>query len=196
MSKQLTIANLTNPQEATFVAAIFELGGPQHSAEAALRAGYADNLEGAARAAAFLLSAPRISRVIVGEIKARFDVAAAAAFHTLLEVCSDKKAPASARVSAAESILNRSSIGPVPSRSMAITARVGVEDLLERLDAQERGAAQPNTVDGSLVEQQPNAGEDEPDRHYQADRRADAVTSVGRTDVLDRAEGGGAGGDE
>jgi hypothetical protein len=196
MSKQLTIANLTNPQEATFVAAIFELGGPQHSAEAALRAGYADNLEGAARAAAFLLSAPRISRVIVGEIKARFDVAAAAAFHTLLEVCSDKKAPASARIAAAESILNRSSIGPVPSRSMAITARVGVEDLLERLDAQERGTAHPDIIDGSPVGQEPDTRECEPRGHHYIDRHAYAAASIASTEVLESAQGGSAGGDE
>lgn len=138
MSTPPTLATLSDPREASFVAALLELGGPQHAGAAALRAGYADTLEGAERAAAFLLGAPRITKAITGEIKARFDVAAAAAFAALVEIASDKKAPANARVSAAESILNRSSIGPVPSRSMSLTARVGVEELLEKLDQAER----------------------------------------------------------
>jgi hypothetical protein len=137
MSRALTIRDLSDPREALFVAALFDLGGPQHAAEAALRAGYADTAEGAERAAAFLLGSQRISRVITGEIKARFDTAAVAAFNTLVEVCADTRAPASARISAAESILNRSSIGPVPSRSMSVTARVGIEDLLDQIDARE-----------------------------------------------------------
>jgi hypothetical protein len=139
MSKSLpTLASLSDPRESLFVAALLELGGPQHAGEAALRAGYADTLEGAERAAAFLLGASRIQKVITAEIKARFDIAAAAAFAALVEIASDKKAPANARVSAAESILNRSSIGPVPSRSMSIVARTGIEELLEKLDAAER----------------------------------------------------------
>ncbi len=138
MSRPLNLANLSSPQEAQFVAELFRLGGPQHAGEAALVAGYADTAEGAERAAAFLMGSDRIRRVLVGEIKARFDTAAAAAFTTLLEVCSDKKAPANARITAATEILNRSSVGPVPSRSIAVNARVGVEDLLEQLDARER----------------------------------------------------------
>jgi hypothetical protein len=138
MSKSLTLASLTDPREVAFVAALFELGGPQFGTEAALRAGYADNPEDASRAAAFLMGSPRIARVITGEIKHRFDIAASTAFNTLLEICSDRRAPASARLSAAESILNRSSVGPVPSRSMVLTARTNVEDLLEQLDERER----------------------------------------------------------
>jgi hypothetical protein len=144
MSRQLTLANLSSPQEAHFVAELFRLGGPQHAAEAALRAGYADTAEGAERAAAFLLGSSRISRVITGEIKVRFDTAAAAAYATLLEVCSNKNAPANARITAATEILNRSSIGPVPSRSIAVSARVGVEELLEQLDAREK---EQSTID-------------------------------------------------
>jgi hypothetical protein len=141
MSKQITLAHLTDPREAHFVAELFRLGGPQHAAEAALRAGYADTAEGAERAAAFLLGSSRISRVLTGEIKVRFDTAAAAAFATLLDVCSNPSAPANARISAAQEILNRSSIGPVPSRSVTVSARVGVEDLLEQLDAREKADA-------------------------------------------------------
>ena len=71
MSKALTIADLTDPREAAFVATIFELGGPQHAGQAALQAGYANTLEEAERAAAFLLGSSRIGRVITGERKAR-----------------------------------------------------------------------------------------------------------------------------
>ncbi|MEI9995646.1 MAG: hypothetical protein WDM91_13710 [Rhizomicrobium sp.] len=138
MRKVLTIANLSEPRERAFVAAIFEMGGPQYAAEAALRAGYAETLESAADAAAFLMGSPRISKAIVGEIKARFDLAALAAFSTLLEICADHHAPSNARISAAQEILNRSSLGPTPTRSMTMTAHVGIEELLARLDAQER----------------------------------------------------------
>ena len=141
MSRSLTIADLSSPQEAAFVAALFSLGGPQHAAEAALRAGYADTCEEAERAAAFLLGSSRISRVITGEIKARFDVAAAAAFNTLLEICTNKSAPASSRISSAQEILARSSLGPIPSRSVSVTAQTSIEDLLRQLD--ERSDAQP-----------------------------------------------------
>lgn len=144
MARPLTIAALKDPREAAFVAAIFELGGPTHGAEAAMRAGYTDDPSEAPRIAAILLGDGRISRAITGEVKARFDVAASAAFNTLLDICQDPKAPASARLSAAQAIIDRSSIGPVPSRSMSLTASMSVEDMLEQLGApraQDGGAA-------------------------------------------------------
>ena len=151
MVRTLTIADLTDPRERLFVMAVFELGGPHRGAEAALRAGYAETMEEAADAAAYLLGAPRIAKVITGEIKARFDVAATAAFNALLEICTNTAAPANARISAAQEILNRSSIGPVPSRSMSVTARAdGIEALLARLDemeTQERAMADANVID-------------------------------------------------
>jgi hypothetical protein len=155
MSRSLTIADLSSPQEAAFVAALFDLGGPQHATAAALRAGYGDTPEAAERAAAFLLGSSRISRVITGEIKARFDTAAAAAYNTLLEVCGDRRAPANARISAAQEILNRSSLGPVASRSMNVSARVGVEDLLDQLDAREK-----NRSADFILQEPPAPGDD------------------------------------
>lgn len=151
MSRSLTIADLSSPQEAAFVAALFDLGGPQHAAAAAMRAGYGDTAEDAERAAAFLLGSSRISKVITGEIKARFDTAAAAAFNTLLEICADRRAPANARISAAQEILNRSSIGPIVSRSAVLKAEAGIELLWEELDRREREAgAKPVTDDNSV----------------------------------------------
>ena len=132
MTRQLTIASLTDPREAAFVAALFDLGGPQHGAEAAMRAGYAATPDEAARAAAFLLGSTRIARCIVGEIKSRFDVAAGAAFSTLLSICVNGRSE-QARISAAQEILNRS-LGPIPSRSVFVTAHTTIEDLLDRLD--------------------------------------------------------------
>lgn len=149
MARALTIADLTDPREQIFVAAVFELGGPQYATEAALRAGYAKTMEEAERAAAFLLGAPRIARVITGEIKSRFDVAAASAFNTLLEICSNQNAPANARITAAQEILNRSSIGPVVSRSAVLRANTGIEELLAKLDRIERGEpAEGDVIDG------------------------------------------------
>lgn len=69
----------------------------------------------------------------------RFDIAASIAFNTLLEICVNSRAPANARITAAQELLNRSSIGPVASRSMNISAHTGVEELLAQLDAAESG---------------------------------------------------------
>ncbi|UZF91642.1 hypothetical protein [Bosea sp. NBC_00550] len=77
-----------------------------------------------------MLASGRIARAIIGEISAGFDVAAAAAFKTLLDVCNDSRAPASARVSAAQEILSRSSLGPTPSRSSAVMAQVWIEGII------------------------------------------------------------------
>ena len=148
MSNSLTIASLTDPREVAFVAALFELGGPQHGTQAAMRAGYGLTEEKAGRAAAFLLASPRISRVIAGETKARFDAATAAAFSTLVEICSDPKAPSNARITAAEHILNRSSLGPPISRSASV--HVGddtLAELIRRLDEEERTAQK--TIEGT-----------------------------------------------
>ena len=157
MSKQLpTIANLSDPREAAFVAAIFELGGPQFAPEAAYRAGYGKTPAEAERAAAFLLGAPRIARVIMGEIKGRFDVAAASAFNTLLEICANPKAPANARITAAQEILNRSSIGPIISRSASLKAELSVEDFLDQLD--KRAEVQQDAAAGEVIDHDPMSG--------------------------------------
>jgi hypothetical protein len=147
--RSLTIADLTDPREAAFVAAIFELGGPQHGVEAAIRAGYATDESDARLIAAALLGHHRIARAITGEVRARFDLATAAAFNTMLAILQDPKAPASARLTAAQAILDRSTIGPVPSRSVSLTASVTVEDLLAELDAEN---AARETGDGEVLD--------------------------------------------
>jgi hypothetical protein len=152
--RPLTIADLRDPREAAFVGAIFELGGPLHGAEAAMRAGYTRDPDEAPRVAAILLASPRISRAIAGEVKARFDVATSAAFNTMLEVCQDPKAPAPARLSAAQAIIDRSSIGPVPSRSMSLAVHTTVEQLLEELDGRSSEAG-GDVVDAEFREVAP-----------------------------------------
>jgi hypothetical protein len=137
MSRSLTIADLKEPREAAFVAAVFELGGPQYGAEAAMRAGYTADPNEAPRIAAILLGSSRIAKAIAGEVKARFDVAASAAFNTILEIAADRKAPASARLAAAQAIIDRSSIGPIPSRSVSLTGNGSIEELLTLLDGNE-----------------------------------------------------------
>lgn len=132
--RSLTISDLTDPREAAFVAAVFELGGPLGAPEAAMRAGYTSDPAEAPRIAAILLGSSRISRTISGEVKARFDVATSAAFNAMLEIVQDQKAPASARLTAAQAIIDRSSLGPVPSRSLSVAVQGGVEDLLALLE--------------------------------------------------------------
>lgn len=132
MPGNLIIANLTHPQEIAFVSAVVALGGPQHGAEAALQAGYTDDACEAGDMAERLLSARRIRSAIAGETQSRFEAAAPAAFTTLMSVCINGRSE-SARITAAQEILNRA-IGPIPSRSVAITARASIEELLGLLD--------------------------------------------------------------
>jgi hypothetical protein len=139
MPSDLTIANLTHPQEIAFVAAIVALGGPQHGAIAALQAGYTDDAREAGDVAERLLSARRIRSAIAGETRTRFEAAAPAAFTTLMNVCVNGRSE-SARITAAQEILNRA-IGPIPSRSVAITARATVEELIALLDKETEGRA-------------------------------------------------------
>ena len=147
MKKNLPSMSLTelNGQQRLFLTALLELGGgPQNASAAAMTAGYADNGPDAERAARILLGSPKIIKALKNAINHRFDVAASAACETLVEICTNKKAPARARISAAEKILDRApSFGPIASRSMSISANVGIEDLLDRLDAQEREAKAP-----------------------------------------------------
>jgi hypothetical protein len=131
------MSTLSDPREITFVTILLDLGGAHYAAEAAKRAGYAETEADADYAAALLLSHPRIAKAITGEVKRRFDIATASAINTLLEVCVNSRAPANARISAAQEILNRSSIGPVISRTASANLNVGtgIEALLEKLDA-------------------------------------------------------------
>ena len=150
MTHPLTIESLTDPREIAFVAALFDLGGPQHGAEAAMSAGYASSPDEAARCAGFLLGSTRITRCILGETKARFDVAAGAAFSTLLNICVNGRSE-QARISAAQEILNRS-LGPIPSRSVALGAQTSIEDLLARLDGLGNDRAESSKSETPAVE--------------------------------------------
>src|SRR5581483_8702635 len=117
MSSPAAMSALTDPREITFVTILLDLGGPHYAAEAAKRAGYAETDTEADYDAALLLSNPRSAKSITGEVKRRFDIATASAIDALLEICVNTRAPANARISAAQEILNRSSIGPIISRT-------------------------------------------------------------------------------
>lgn len=146
MTRRLSTPELSDVREISFVSALLDMGGPQFAVEAAKRAGYGRSDAEAERAASLLLGAPRIARAITGEVRRRFDIATAIAFNTLLEICANPGAPANARITAAQELLNRSSIGPVASRSMSISAHTGVEELLAQLDAVEN-CAPPSKAD-------------------------------------------------
>lgn len=154
MRRELTIADLSDAREIAFVSAVLDLGGLQHAAQAALRAGYGKTLPEAERSAAFLLGAPRICRAIATETKGRFDAATATAFQTLVEVCADPDAPANARVAAAKDILDRSSVGPPISRSANVhVGDNGLADWIKKLDEIER--AERQTLDAQAVKFSP-----------------------------------------
>ena len=151
MSRSLSAPNL-RPQELLFLTVLTELGGgSQSGGEAALRAGYADTYEDAERAARILLESPRITRALKEMIMQRFDVAVSAAYATILSICVNGRSE-TARLSAAQEILNRG-VGPVPSRSVSVTARTTVEDLIDSLDARERTAARRGTgASGGVID--------------------------------------------
>ena len=143
------IATLSDA-ELAFVTAILDLGGPQHAPEAAMRAGLASTVSEAEYVAALLLSHPRIAKAITAAIKHRFNVAAAGAFNTLLEICANVRAPANARITAAQEILSRSEIGPLPSRSAPPGPNdSGVESLLDKLEKLDRLEREKAARDGA-----------------------------------------------
>jgi hypothetical protein len=154
MTRRLTNPELSDAREISFVSALLDLGGPQFAAEAAKLAGYGRTDAETERAASLLLGAPRIARAITAEVRRRFDIATAIAFNTLLEICVNPGAPANARITAAQELLNRSSIGPVASRSLSISAHTGVEELLAQLDAEERG--EPMSRPDELIDVTPS----------------------------------------
>jgi hypothetical protein len=145
-------------QQTLFLATLLELGaGHQHGPAAALVAGYGTTYEEASRHARILLKSPKIMKALKEAIVHRFDVAAGAAFNTLLNICVNGRSE-SARISASQEILNRSSLGPVPSRSLSVVAKVGgIEELLDRADAHERAAAakKPPILEGQYTERHP-----------------------------------------
>ena len=107
-----------------------------------------------------LLESPKIMKALREALAHRFDVAASAAQATLLEICADKRAPARARISAAQEILNRApSVGPVASRSVNVTAKATVEDVLDFLDAKEKELAsnKASVIEGSAIDVTPAA---------------------------------------
>jgi hypothetical protein len=110
-----------------------------------LQAGYTDDTREAQDVAERLLSARRIRSAIAGETRTRFEAAAPAAFTTLMNICVNGRSESS-RVAAAQEILNRA-IGPIPSRSVAITARASIEELLGILDK----ATEEKVVNGEYV---------------------------------------------
>jgi hypothetical protein len=110
-----------------------------------LQVGYTDDPREAQDVAERLLSAPRIRRAIAGETRSRFEATAPAAFTTLMNVCVYGRSESS-RVTAAQEIFNRA-IGPIPSRSVTITAHAAMEDLLAMLDK----AQKENVINGECA---------------------------------------------
>ena len=156
MSRPLSSASLA-PAHLLFITRLLELGGGHHhGAEAALCAGLADTYEDAEHAARILLESPKIMKALKEAIVHRFDIAAGAAFNTLLEVCVRGRSE-SARISASQEILNRSSLGPIPSRSLSVTAKVtSIDEWLARADAhdaaQDAAAKKPEIIEGQFTE--------------------------------------------
>jgi hypothetical protein len=146
MSRRITTTRL-DPQQLHFITTLLELGGgPQHGAEAALVAGYADDARGAERAARMLLEDPKIARALRERVENRFVAAVGGAFNTLWEICTKGRSE-TARITAAREILDRG-IGPVPSRSFSMNASLTIEDILLQLDEADRA----QTIDGRARE--------------------------------------------
>lgn len=149
-AENVTLADLTEKQ-AKFVQEFVARGGGHGAAtDAAIAAGYARAGKGgreAARArASELLRHPKILGALRDELTRKLNAGAAIAVETLVDLARNARSEQT-RLSAADSLLNRT-LGPPISRSANIHANVGIEQLLEQLDAHDRA----QTIDGRARE--------------------------------------------
>lgn len=132
------------PQQRDFVIALIESDGHKGAeADAALAAGYGNGVrDSAKRAARDLLKNPRVMATLKAELKKRFDAAAVLGFRTLVELATSARSE-SVRLSAANSLIDRSMLGPVVSKNATITAHTSVDDLILELDSAETARQRP-----------------------------------------------------
>jgi len=136
-------------REALFVVEYVARSGTRGAgADAALAAGYSNgNRDAAHSMASRLLRRPTVLRAIKGETGRRI-AAAAPLGVAVLESLAQSARSEQVRLAAANSLVDRGH-GPVISRNANANLNVNtsLEDLLERLDRQERAPTQPPTID-------------------------------------------------
>lgn len=127
-------------REKAFALAYVERGG-RHGAgvEAALIAGLSpSNNRAAARVRANeMLRDPKVLGFIKDELVRKINTAAAIGVDVLIELASDPNTPHATRLAAARDLIDRSAIGPITSRNAHIHATTSIEDIIDRLDADE-----------------------------------------------------------
>jgi len=127
-------------REKAFALAYVERGGRHGAgAEAALAAGLSPsgNRAAARVRANEMLRDPKVLGFIKDELVRKINTAAAIGVDVLIELASDPNTPHATRLAAARDLIDRSTIGPIMSRNAHIHATTSIEDIIDRLDAQE-----------------------------------------------------------
>lgn len=162
-SKGVIDAADLSPAQRRFVDYYAEMGHkPGGGADAALAAGYGQgkNRESAKVRASELLRSEKILNALRDALTRKLNSAATLGVNTLIDLVLNAQSE-QVRLSAAQQLIDRSSIGPIISRSAHLHATGGVEELLEKLDAQVQAAEAevPPTTEASFVEIDPTSDE-------------------------------------
>lgn len=121
------------PMQRSFVDLFLESDGSRKAAtEAARAAGCGPTTEKARAAAREMLRNPRVCAVLNSEVRKRFDSEVVTALKTLADLSSSAKSE-QVRLSAAQAILDRSSIGPIMSRNANVNVNTGPQMIMEAL---------------------------------------------------------------
>lgn len=148
------------PRKRAFLMCYLELlesgnAGPGAGPDAVQAAGISVGNRNSARVRAFeFLRDPDVLAVIRDEMTKRLAAGAAIGVAILTDLALNAKSE-SVKLQAASQLVDRSPIGPVISRSAAVTANVTLEDMLEQLDGQESAAEIPpggGVIDGEVID--------------------------------------------
>lgn len=143
-----------NERESLFVVEYVARSGTVGAgADAALAAGYSNGNRNAAHSmASRLLRRPAVLRAIKEETGQRIAAAAPLGI-AVLEALAQSARSEQVRLAAANSLVDRG-YGPVVSRSANLNVGTSIEDLIDKVDQQEREKAK--TIDGEAIDVTPS----------------------------------------
>jgi phage terminase small subunit len=149
----VTFAQLTEKQTAFVREYVERCGRPGAAIDAAIAAGFARAGKGSrhsARTRAYeLLHNPAVLQLLRDELTRRMNAGAALGVQVMIDLAQNARSE-QVRLAAAKELVDRGH-GPVISRSAVVSAKVdSVEELLARLDAQER--PEVTTINGEATE--------------------------------------------
>jgi hypothetical protein len=149
-SETVTIHDLTDRQ-AAFAREYVARGGKSGAATAAvLAAGITQNPAAARVRASEFLRDPKVLQFLRDELTRKLNAGAVLGVGVLEDLAMNARSE-QVRLGAARELVDRG-YGPVMSRNATISAKVGIEELLARLDAQETAEPQRPVIDVNPID--------------------------------------------